>query len=221
MISNRKSALLSELQNHLRFTCVALTVNRIRLMLAALAATFLILAAIKTMIGCETIASLGSGRQRLMAVAIALALLLPADVRSQTAPQTHSQVLVLSFQYSSRRASLLVQVSINGKRALLLLDTGSAHTIVRPELVGVRHSQLKPAGPAQSGTAFIGDAVGAEVSLQVGSQTLKKYRVVAMDLSQILSAYEENLDGVLGLDFLHEFSRIEIDFHKQRIELQH
>src|SRR5215510_5103591 len=91
VISNRKSALLSELQNHLRFTCVALTVNRIRLMLAALAATFLILAAIKTMIGCETIASLGSGRQRLMAVAIALALLLPADVRSQTAPQTHSQ----------------------------------------------------------------------------------------------------------------------------------
>ncbi len=172
------------------------------------------------MIRCESNARMRSGGQRLLAAVFAMWLLLPGQTNSQTTSQTPSEALVIPFAYSSHRASLLVRVSINGKRGLLVLDTGSAHTIVRPELVGIRRSQLQPAGAAQSGAAFIGDAVGAEVTLQVGDRIWPKYRVVSMDLSQILSAYGEDLDGVLGIDFLQKFSRVEIDLHNHRIELK-
>ncbi len=38
-----------------------------------------------------------------------------------------------------------------------------------------------------------------------------------MDLSQVLSAYTEEPDGVLGLDFLQEFSSIIIDIKAKAI----
>ena len=146
-----------------------------------------------------------------------VALLFPADSKSPSVSQTRSDVLVISFDVSRNRPSLLVQVSINGMRRLLLLDTGSAHTVIQPEHVGIK--RLKPASTAQSGAGFIGDAVGADVTLQVGNRIWQKYRVVAMDLSQILVAYQENLDGVLGLDFLQHFRHVAIDFDNHRIEL--
>ena len=131
--------------------------------------------------------------------------------------QTRSDVLVISFEVARNRPSLLVQVSINGMRRLLVLDTGSAHTVIQPELVGIKG--LKPTGSLQSDAAFFGDAVGADVTLQVGNRIWQKYRLVAMDLSQILAAYQENLDGVLGLDFLQLFRHVDIDFHNHRIAL--
>jgi hypothetical protein len=146
-----------------------------------------------------------------------VALLLPADTKSPPVSQTPSDVLVISFEVSRNRPSLLVQVSINGMRRLLVVDTGSAHTVIQPELVGLKRS--KPAGTAQSGAAFIGDAVGADVTLRVGNRTWQKFRLVAMDLSQILAAYQEHLDGVLGLDFLQNFRHVDIDFHNHIIEL--
>jgi hypothetical protein len=146
-----------------------------------------------------------------------VALLFPSDAESPRMLPTRSDVLVISFEVSRNRPSLLVQVSINGMRRLLVLDTGSAHTVIQPELVGIKG--LKPTGTAQAGAAFIGDAVGADVTLQVGNRTWQKYRLVAMDLSQILAAYQENLDGVLGLDFLQLFRHVDIDFNNHRIEL--
>jgi Aspartyl protease len=146
-----------------------------------------------------------------------VALRFPAETKSLRVSQARSDVLVISFEISRKRPSLLVQVSINGMRRLLVLDTGSAHTVIQPELVGIKPS--KPAGTAQAGAAFIGDAVGAAVTLQVGNRIWQKYRIVAMDLSKILAAYQENLDGVLGLDFLQHFHHVGIDFHNHRIEL--
>ena len=150
---------------------------------------------------------------------LTMALLLGAKVECQTVCKAHPDSVNVAFEYAANRPSLLVHVWINGKHALLLLDTGSAHTIVRPELVGLKRSETKPARNAQSGAGFIGDAIGAEVTLQVGSRTWQKYRVAAMDLSQVLSAYQEDLDGVLGLDFLRGFRRVTINLHEHSIEL--
>jgi len=112
---------------------------------------------------------------------------------------------------------MLVRVRINDRPAVLILDTGSAHTIVRPELVGVNPKELIPTEIAGSSGGFVGDAVGREVSLQVGSWTWKKRKVAVMDLSQVLSLYQEKIDGILDLDFIKEFRQVTINVKEQTI----
>jgi hypothetical protein len=54
-------------------------------------------------------------------------------------------------------------------------------------------------------------AIGKKVELQVGSAVWKDWPVKVMDQSQALSAYLDNPDGVLGIDFLQEFSSAVFD----------
>lgn len=125
----------------------------------------------------------------------------------------------IPFEYSSNRNSLLVRAQINGKPAILILDTGSAHTVLRPEAVGVPRSELVPVHTSQSNAGFIGDAVSKEVTLQVGERARWRHRVAVMDISDILAAYQEKPDGVLGLDFLQQYRRVVIDLRDRTITL--
>jgi len=61
----------------------------------------------------------------------------------------------------------------------------------------------------------IGDAVGREVTLEVGQRVWQRRRVSVMDLSAALSAYQEKIDGLLGIDFFLEFSQAVIDLNKR------
>ena len=83
--------------------------------------------------------------------------------------------------------------------------------MLRPQAAGISPSELSPTHPGPSGAGFIGDAVGAEVLLKVENWVWPKRRVAVMDLSLVLSAYKEKVDGVLGLDFVREFSRVTVD----------
>src|SRR5262249_32312201 len=120
------------------------------------------------------------------------------------------------FEYAEGRGSILLRVRVNEKPALLIFDTGASHTILRPEFLGMKPSELVPT-EASSGGGFMGDAVGREVTLQVGNRKAAKRRVAVMDLSQVLSVYHEKIDGILGLDFLFEFRRVTIDVTEKTI----
>jgi Aspartyl protease len=145
-------------------------------------------------------------------------VLIAAASAQPVAPLKSGESMRLPFEYTSHRNALLVYVSVNGKKALLILDTGSAHTVLRPEVVGLKRKELSAAHLSPGG-GLIGDAVGKEVMLQVGEHVLPKYRIVVMDLSQVLQAYQENLDGVLGMDFLRNYSQITIDLREHKIVL--
>jgi len=120
------------------------------------------------------------------------------------------------FEYAHGRDSILLHVQVNQKPALLILDTGSPYTVLRPEVVGLDPKELTPTRAA-SGGRFIGDAAEKEVSLQVGSLKWEKRKVVVMDLSQAFSAYREDIAGVLGLDILREFDQITIDIKDKAV----
>ncbi|HET9285305.1 MAG TPA: retropepsin-like aspartic protease [Candidatus Angelobacter sp.] len=136
---------------------------------------------------------------------------------SQAHPRSADSI-ELPFEYAKDKGSILLQVRINDKPALLILDTGSSHTIVRPELLGMKPSELVAAQTA-AGSGFKGDAVGREVTLQVGSWKPQKQRVAVMDLSEILSVYHEKIDGILGLDFLFQFEKVTINFKEKTVVL--
>jgi predicted aspartyl protease len=135
------------------------------------------------------------------------------EVRQGAADRT----LQTSFEYSTSRNAILLHVRINDKLALLILDTGATHIVLRPEILGLNPKKLAQTKASSGGAGFMGDAVGQEVSLQVGSWKWEKRRVAVMDLSQVLSAYQEKIDGVLGLDFLTEFNQVTINVKDKTI----
>ena len=122
------------------------------------------------------------------------------------------QELTIPFDFAADRGSLLVRARVDNRPVLLIVDTGSSHTILRPSAVGMSAAEL--AAP-RSGAGVIGDAVGREVTLEVGAREWRRRKVSVMDLSQILSAYRERIDGLLGLDFLLEFSQAVIHLKKR------
>lgn len=71
----------------------------------------------------------------------------------------------------------------------------------------------------RAGGGVIGDAVGREVTLEVGQRQWQRRRVAVMDLSQTLSVYKERIDGLLGLDVLLEFSQAVIHFKNRLVTL--
>jgi predicted aspartyl protease len=121
--------------------------------------------------------------------------------------------VVVPFQYAVGRGSILIRARINRKPVVLIVDTGSSHIIIRPALLGIDPRRLLGTRP---GTGVIGDAIGQEVTLEVGDSVWPRRRVSIMDLTAVLSAYNEPIDGLLGLDFLLEFSQATINL-KDRI----
>ena len=118
-----------------------------------------------------------------------------------------------AFQYAVGRGSLLIRARINRKVAVLIVDTGASHIIVQPALLGIDPKRLFRTRP---GAGVIGDAIGQEVTLEMGDSVWPRRRVSVMDLTAVLSEYKEPIDGLLGLDFMLEFSQATINL-KDRI----
>jgi Aspartyl protease len=128
----------------------------------------------------------------------------------QSSPTTDA--LTIPFFLASGRGSLLIRARINRRDALLIVDTGSSHTILQPAVAGVNPTEL--AAP-RVGPGIMGDAVGQDVTLEVGPH-ISQRRVSVMDLSSALSVYQERIDGLLGIDFLMDFSQTVINL-KDRV----
>jgi hypothetical protein len=138
-------------------------------------------------------------------MSLALALVLLARAPAADRP------VQVRFEYAKGVNSILVHARVNDKPAILILDTGSAHTVLRPELLGLPRGELQALRRSSSGAGFSGDAIGQEVSLELGGRTWPKWQVAVMDLSEILSAYPGRIDGVLGLDFVQQFRVAVVD----------
>ena len=111
---------------------------------------------------------------------------------------------------------MLIRARINNRTAMLILDTGSSHTILTPAAAGVNPAEL--AAP-RTGAGVIGDAVAREVTLEIGRKVWQRRRVSVMDLSAALSAYRERIDGLLGIDLLLEFSQAVINVKARTLTL--
>jgi hypothetical protein len=138
------------------------------------------------------------------------ALLASALARAQDEPRS----VRVPFQHAAGRGSILIQARVNGKPAVLIVDTGSSHTILRPALLRIATSEL--ARP-RTGGGVVGDAIGREVALEVGEHVWPRRRVSVMDLTQVLAAYTERIDGLLGLDFFLDHSQAIINFKDRAI----
>jgi hypothetical protein len=114
---------------------------------------------------------------------------------------------------------ILVEVQINGKPGVLILDTGASTTILSPEASGLNPIDLRRADPPKKGTGFVEVANWGEATLVTGARIWKDHRILVADMKSISDANRQKIDGILGQDILDEFKHIEIDLEGKQLVL--
>ena len=131
-----------------------------------------------------------------------------------------SNSLEIPFEYSKSFGLILIRAEINGKPAVLLLDTGSNNTSVNSKLVDVVTPPLKDTVTSEKGSGYSGTAVFTKASLKVGPVLWRDHRILAMDLEEISKSLGENIGGILGMDFLNEFKVVVVNLGQHKLILE-
>lgn len=134
-------------------------------------------------------------------------------------PRNGNRRVVLPFERSSRFGAILVRLEVNGKPAVLILDTGSNTTILSPEISGLSRARLPRAKAPRKGTGFVGDGRWGQATLTIGTAVWKDKRVLVVDTKDLSRALERQIDGILGQDILDEFKYVEINLVEKRLTL--
>src|SRR5512146_1569008 len=98
----------------------------------------------------------------------------------------------------------------------LLLDTGSARTVIDRRIARTLHLEVNPtylnliSGRVRGGTSLI-------PSIEIGPITAKAMPAWIMDLSRLSDETGPRIDAILGMDFLGEAGGIAIDYNSQEV----
>jgi gag-polyprotein putative aspartyl protease len=135
------------------------------------------------------------------------------------AAKTSYRQTIVPIERSPHFGAILVTVHINGKPAVLILDTGSNTTILSPEISGLNPTHLPRAEPPRKGTGFVGDGRWGQATLTIGTMVWKDKRVLIVNTEDLSRAVQRKIDGILGQDILDEFKYVEINFEEKRLTL--
>ena len=127
--------------------------------------------------------------------------------------------IILPIERPAGFRVILVNVRVNGKPAVLIVDTGSSTTILSPEASGLDPINLERAAPPRKGTGFVEDARWGEATLVTGTKIWKNHRILVADMKSVSTVMCQKIDGILGQDILYAFKYIEIDFEHKRLVL--
>jgi len=126
----------------------------------------------------------------------------------------------ISFENSRIFGLVLVKVEVNGRPAVLVVDTGSNRTIISAELAVAPSRTLDNSASTGKGSGFVGTGVFARTSMRVGSITWRDRRIVVMDMRELSSSLGQKVDGLLGMDFFSEFDLVVVDLKNHKLILE-
>lgn len=134
-----------------------------------------------------------------------------------TATTVHGAV-ELPFELEKRHGAILVTLTVNGRPATLLVDTGAATTMISAELAGIDRFTLERSKFREGQTGLQAVGVWERATLQAGSWRASM-DVGAINLDEVTARYGRRIDGLLGQDVLRRFARITIDFEAKKLLL--
>jgi predicted aspartyl protease len=126
----------------------------------------------------------------------------------------------IPFEHSRMFGLVLVNVEVNGRPAVLIVDTASNHTIISSELADAPARNLDNVVATSKGSGFAGAGVFTRATLKVGPITWRDHKVVAMDLRSFSKSLGQKADGLLGMDFFSEFELVVVDLKNHKLILR-
>ncbi len=121
---------------------------------------------------------------------------------------------------------LLVEVLLNGKSSLMLIDTGASRTVFDRERIThfIPDAVLTPADKKSTGLGT--DSMQSHLVMlelfEIGELSLQNMEIVLLDLVHVNQSYEKiglmAIDGVIGSDILAEHKAV-IDYEKKQLSL--
>jgi predicted aspartyl protease len=124
------------------------------------------------------------------------------------------------FEYSRAFGLMLIKVGVNGKPAVMVLDTGSNETIVSPRVVIVKQLGSNDAVAMARGSGYSGTGVIATAFLKVGPLNSKNCQILVVDLSDLSKTLGQEVDGILGMSVLKEFEIVSVDLKHHKLVLK-
>jgi predicted aspartyl protease len=121
---------------------------------------------------------------------------------------------------------LMVKTFLNGKGAILLIDTGASKSVFDKTRIGnfITHSEFETNEQLSTGlgTNSMESHTTVIDEISLGSLVLKNYKAVILDLSHVNLSYTkiglEPIDGVLGSDILLDY-KATIDYGNKQLTL--
>lgn len=147
--------------------------------------------------------------RRFTAVALVLCLFSPLAVAQDRR--------TFAIPFRSVNGVILLEAKVNGRTAVLLLDTGAQDSMMDSGSVRFdpRLGKLRSTGVA--GAA--GTCVVLEVDLVLEHRRWLNRKVCVLDLSDASRHFGTHIDGLIGQDVLREFSSVRIDYRNHVVEL--
>src|SRR5215472_3507099 len=146
-------------------------------------------------------------------------MILVAALWVPTLPQS-SNAKEIPFEKSRIFGLVLVKVGVNGRPAVLIVDTASNHTIISSELADAPTRALDSVVATSKGSGFAGVGVFTRATLKVGPITWSDHEVVAMDMRAFSKSLGQKADGLLGMDFFSEFKLVVVDLKNHKLILE-
>ena len=115
---------------------------------------------------------------------------------------------------------IIIDASVNGNSVPMILDTGAGATVISKK--AAKAMDLKKAGDDVVGKGAGGDVGLSPVeidSLEIGSVTHNSFTGMAMDLSSICEKLGDEVDGIVGHDFLSK-TKLTIDYPENLLYLE-
>lgn len=144
----------------------------------------------------------------------------PRPPGAQEKPAHFGEDVEVGFDLHPKFAAVLVQVAVNNKSAVMILDTGSSRTILDPRVIDLDPRELRKPAKVGKGSGMPGDdARWGKATLQIGTHLFLHHRVVVLDMHDVSNNFQQKIDGLLGQDILCQFDRVVLDFSRSKLTL--
>lgn len=121
--------------------------------------------------------------------------------------------------FHSVNGMILLDATVNGKPAVLLLDTGAEFTIISAQASGLSAAKLHTL-TANKAAGANGEYVKSRVDLILDKRHWIDREVLVMDLNDSSKRLGTRIDGFIGQDVLREFQGVHIDYKARTVTLE-